>query len=143
MKMVLVKDIVDRDLYFVAPGHSVADVSRKMAELNIGAIVVMEDGRLSGVFSERDLLTRVILGRLDPEVTPVSQVMTTQVATVQETAGVEAAMESMRYHQCRHLPVIRGEEVVGFLSMRDLMHRELLNKTEELHRMRAYIHGVA
>jgi CBS domain-containing protein len=143
MKMVLVKDIVDRDLYFVAPTHSVADVSRKMAELNIGAIIVMENGRLSGVFSERDLLTRVILNRLDPEATPVSQVMTTQVATVQDTAGVETAMESMRYHQCRHLPVVRGEEVVGFLSMRDLMHRELLNKTEELHRMRAYIHGVA
>jgi CBS domain-containing protein len=141
--MLLVKDIVDRDLYFVSPSHSVADVSRKMAELNIGAIVVLEEGRLQGVFSERDLMTRVILGQLDPEQTPVSRVMTTEVATVQENAGVEVAMESMRYHQCRHLPVVRGEEVVGFLSMRDLMHRELLRKTEELQRMRAYIHGVA
>jgi CBS domain-containing protein len=135
--MLLVKDIVDRDLYFVSPSHSVADVSRKMAELNIGAIVVLEDGRLLGVFSERDLMTRVILGHLDPEQTPVARVMTTEVATVQENAGVEVAMESMRYHQCRHLPV------VGFLSMRDLMHRELARKTEELQRMRAYIHGVA
>jgi CBS domain-containing protein len=141
--MLLVKDIVDRDLYFVAPSHSVADVSRKMAELNIGAIVVLEDGQLRGVFSERDLLTRVILGHLDPEQTPVSMVMTTKVATVPDTAGVEAAMESMRHNQCRHLPVVRGEQVVGFLSMRDLMHRELTRKTEELHRMRAYIHGVA
>lgn len=52
------------------------------------------------------------------------------------------AMESMRTYQCRHLPVMRGDAVVGFLSMRDLMHYELSRKTEELLRMRAYIHGV-
>jgi CBS domain-containing protein len=140
--MVPVKEIVERDLYSVEPGHSVADVLRRMSELKIGAIVVLEGGRLQGVFSERDLMTRVVIPKLDPDTTLVSEVMTTDVATVDESAWVEVAMESMRANQCRHLPVLRGEEVIGFLSMRDLMHFELARKTEELHRMRAYIHGI-
>src|ERR1700736_1582445 len=119
--MVLVKDVVDRDLYFVDPSQSVADVAKKMMELKIGAIVVLEDGRLRGVFSERDVLTRVVVGHRDPEKTLVGEVMTEDVATVPEGVGVEVAMESMRANACRHLPVLRGEEVVGFLSMRDLL----------------------
>lgn len=140
--MVLVKDVVDRDLYFVEPSQSVAEVARKMAELRIGAIVVLEDGQLKGVFSERDVLTRVVLGRLDAENTRVGDVMTVDVVTVPDTAGVELAMDSMRTNACRHLPVLRGQEVVGFLSMRDLMHHELARRTEELLRIRAYVHGV-
>jgi CBS domain-containing protein len=139
--MVLVKDVIDRELYFVGPSQSVAEVAKKMAELKVGAIVVLEGGRLKGVFSERDVLTRVVVERLDPDRTPVAQVMTEDVATVPESAGIEVALESMRAHQCRHLPVLRGEEVVGFLSMRDLMHHELARKTEELLRIRAYVHG--
>lgn len=139
--MVKVKQIVARDLYFVAPSHTVAQVARKMVELRVGAIVVLEERRLQGVFSERDLMTRVLLERLDPETTPVSQVMTTDVATIDEDDVMEIAMESMRANECRHLPVLNGDEVVGFLSMRDLMHTELALKTDELHRMRAYVHG--
>jgi len=56
-------------------------------------------------------------------------------------ATLEDAMEAMHAHNCRHLPVTRGSHVVGFLSMRDLMNFELARKTEELHHMRAYIHG--
>jgi len=140
--MVLVKDVVDRDLYFVEPSQPVADVAKKMAELKVGAIVVLEEGRLKGVFSERDLLTRVVVQCLDPGKTLVEQVMTVDVATIADTAGVETAMESMRLNSCRHLPVLRGDEVVGFLSMRDLMNHELSRRTEELMRIRAYVHGV-
>src|SRR5260221_9762255 len=129
-------------MYFVHPAHSVAEVMHRIAELRVGAIVVIEDGRLRGVFSERDLMTRVVIPKLDPDSTPVSEVMTTDVATVDESAWVEVALESMRARQCRHLPVLRGDEVVGFLSMRDLMHFELARKTEELHRMQAYVHGI-
>jgi CBS domain-containing protein len=140
--MVLVKDVIDRELYFVAPSQSVAEVATKMVALNIGAICVLDEARLLGVFSERDLLTRVVMGRLDPDSTPVRAVMTRNVATVSEAVSIDMAMDSMRVHQCRHLPVLRGDAVVGFLSMRDLMHHELNRKTEELLRMRAYIHGV-
>jgi CBS domain-containing protein len=141
--MLQVKQIVTRDLYSVEPSQTVAEVARHMAELSVGAIVVLERRQLRGVFSERDLMTRVVLEGVDPEATPVGDVMTTDVVTIDETEGIEVAMESMRANQCRHLPVLSGDEVVGFLSMRDLMLIELARKTEELHRMRAYVHGIA
>ena len=141
--MVQVKQMVDRALYFAGPAQTVGEVARQMAHLRVGAIVILDDGRLKGVFSERDLMMRVVIHGLDAESTPVERVMTTAVATVDEEDGLEQAMETMKARQCRHLPVLRGEEVVGFVSMRDLMHFELTRKTEELGRMRAYIHGAA
>ena len=139
-----VRDIVDnRELFSVEESENVADVARRMAELHVGAIVVMNGEKLRGVFSERDLMKRVVLERVDPERTPVSRVMSTALATIDEMASIEDAMEMMRAHNCRHLPVVRGSRVVAFLSMRDVMNYELARKTEELHHMRAYIHGSA
>jgi CBS domain-containing protein len=114
-----------------------------MAELNVGAILVVHDGELRGVFSERDLMTRVVIAGLRPDATPVGNVMSTNIRTIAEEASLEEAMESMKAHGCRHLPVMRDTKVIGFLSMRDLMNQELAHKTEELHHMRAYIHGSA
>ena len=142
--MSLVRDIVyDRELFHVEEGSSVADVARRMAELHVGAIVVMNDGRLSGIFSERDIMKRVVLDRRNPESTPVEHVMSTVVVTIDELASLEDAMEMMQAHKCRHLPVTRNSRVVAFLSMRDLMNYELARKTEELHHMHAYVHGSA
>jgi len=142
--MSLVRDIVyDRELFHVEEGCSVADVARRMAELHVGAIVVMNNGRLSGIFSERDIMKRVVLDRRNPESTPVEHVMSTAVVTIDELASLEDAMEMMQAHKCRHLPVTRNSRVVAFLSMRDLMNYELARKTEELHHMHAYVHGSA
>jgi len=135
-----VRDIVSyRELYFAKESEAVADVARQMAELHVGAILILDGQRLRGIFSERDLMLRVVLDRRNPERTPVGQVMTTAVVTISEEASVEEAMELMQAHNCRHLPVMRGSSVVNFLSMRDLMKYELARKTEELHYMRAYI----
>ena len=133
--------LAQKDLYSVQPDQNVTDVARHMAELHVGAILVMENGELKGIFSERDFLVRVVVERRDPNQTSVGDVMTCNVATIDETSTIEDAMESMRVHNCRHLPVTRGGAVVGFLSMRDVMNYELERKTEELHHMRAYIHG--
>jgi CBS domain-containing protein len=139
-----VRDIIhNRELFSVEESETVASVARRMADLHVGAILVLNGDELRGVFSERDLMKRVVLERLDPERTAVSQVMSTDLATIDELASIEDAMESMRVHNCRHLPVIRGSRPVAFLSMRDLMNYELARKTEELHHMRAYIHGSA
>jgi CBS domain-containing protein len=140
--MARVQDIVhDRELFHVGERETVADVARRMAELHVGAILVLEGEQLRGVFSERDLMKRVVLERRDPETTGVRDVMSTDVVSIDEEATVEQAMESMQAHNCRHLPVTRGQRVVAFLSMRDLMNFELARKTEELHHMQAYIHG--
>jgi CBS domain-containing protein len=137
-----VRDIVDnRDLYQVAELETVAQVARRMAELHVGAILVLNGESLRGIFSERDLMKRVVLEHLNVETTPVRDVMTTDVVAIDELASLDEAMELMQSHNCRHLPVTRGSRVVGFLSMRDLMNYELARKTEELHHMRAYIHG--
>ena len=142
--MARVRDIVHgRELFSVEEGSSVADVARTMAQLHVGAILVLNGGRLRGVFSERDLMKRVVLEQKDPASTPVDEVMSRDVVTIDEMAAVEDAMELMRCKNCRHLPVTRGSHVVAFLSMRDLMNFELERKTEELHHMRAYIHGNA
>jgi CBS domain-containing protein len=137
-----VQDIVDdRELFHVEENDTVASVVRRMAELHVGAILVLSGEQLRGVFSERDLMKRVVLERLDPELTPVKSVMSTDVVTIDEMASLEEAMEAMHAHNCRHLPVTRNSRVMAFLSMRDLMNYELARKTEELHHMRAYIHG--
>ena len=135
-----VRDILqDRELFHVEENDTVASVVRRMAEIRVGAILVLDGEQLRGVFSERDLMKRVVLERLDPELTPVKDVMSTEIATIDETASLEEAMEAMHAHNCRHLPVTRGSRVVAFLSMRDLMNYELARKTEELHHMQAYI----
>jgi len=138
--MSLVKDIVhQRELFSVEESQTVAEVARRMADLHVGAILVLNGCELRGVFSERDLMKRVVLERRDPDRTPVREVMSDEVVTIDEQASLEDAMESMHSHNCRHLPVTRNGMVVSFLSMRDLMHYELARKTEELHHMRAYI----
>ena len=137
-----VRDIVgDRELYFVGESDTVAAAARRMADLQCGAILVLNDGQLRGVFSERDLMLRVVLERRDPETTPVGQVMTTAVVTIEETAAAEESMERMQTHGIRHLAVTLGDRAVAFLSMRDLLHHEISRQTDELHHMRAYIHS--
>lgn len=135
-----VRDILhDRKLFSVEERQTVAEVARKMADLHVGAILVLEGAQLRGVFSERDIMNRIVLEQRDPARTPVGDVMTKEVAAIDDQASIEQAMEAMQAHNCRHLPVMRGSHVVGFLSMRDLMNYELARKTEELHHMRAYI----
>jgi len=138
--MARIQDILQaRGLYCVEAGQTVLEVARRMSDLKVGAILVLEDGRLRGLISERDVMTRVVVERRDPASALVRDVMSTNLATIDESATLEDAMERMQEHKCRHLPVMRGDDVVGFLSMRDLMNYELASKTEELQHMRAYI----
>jgi signal-transduction protein with cAMP-binding, CBS, and nucleotidyltransferase domain len=140
--MAQVRDIVlNRVLFSVEVNETVAGVARQMADVRVGAILVLQNGQLRGVFSERDLMLRVVLQRLDPETTPVWTVMTSEVTTIDESASLEEAMEAMHRHSCRHLPVLRAGKVAGFLSMRDLMDFQLARQAEELQHMHAYIHG--
>lgn len=143
VSMPRLKDIFpERALSSAETGQSVAEVARAMAARKVGAILVLENGQLRGVFSERDLMTRVVVAGLDPAATPVDRVMSTNLSIIQETASVEEAMQLMRQCNCRHLPVMRGQQVTGFISMRDLMLYELERKTDELHHIHRYIQSV-
>lgn len=138
--MPLLKDILQgRDLFSAGPDQTVAEVAARMAAWNVGAIPVIETGQLRGVFSERDLLKRVVVAGRDPQRTLVGDVMSTSITKAAEDTTAEEAMELMHRCGCRHLPVLRSTEVVGFVSMRDLMLDELDRKTEEIRHMRDYI----
>jgi len=114
--------LAQKELYSVGPDQTATEVAHRMAELHVGAILVMQAGELKGIFSERDFLVRVIVEHRDPNQTLVRDVMTCNVVTIDESATIEEAMESMRIHNCRHLPITRDSRVVGFLSMRDVMN---------------------
>ena len=140
--MAQISDLLgNRELFFVSERDTVAEAARHMTVRRVGAILVLDGEELRGVFSERDLMQRVVVERLDPDRTPVGSVMSTHVVSIQESANLEEAMEAMLTQGCRHLPVMRGSRVTGFLSMRDLLHYELARKTEEIAHMRAYIYG--
>ena len=138
--MPLLKDLLHgRELYRAEPGQTVAEVAAHMAAVNVGAILVLEEGVLRGIFSERDLMKRVVLEGRDPQRTLVGEVMSTSLTKASPDTTMEEAMEMMRSCGCRHLPVMQANKVVGFISMRDLMFEELEQKTEEIRHMRNYI----
>jgi CBS domain-containing protein len=110
----------------VPKNATVLDAIRAMVERNVGATVVLDGERLAGIFTERDVVTRVVLKELDPKTTSVASVMTTDVKTVREDADRSSILNLMSGHHIRHLPVIDAEgHVVTMLSMRQLLRAEV------------------
>jgi len=129
----------NRSVFSVHTRQTVLEVARHMSALNVGAILVIDDGALKGLFSERDLMTRVVVAGRGLDSTRVGEVMTQDLAVADEHCSSEEAMALMRRAGCRHLPVLNGGDVVGLVSMRDLMNLELEEKAEEITHMRSYI----
>jgi len=112
-------DLMATDVLTVSPGTTLADAARRMIARETGAAVVLEDGGLVGVISERDLM-RAIPDACSPE-TPVSERMSRHVMTAAPETSVPEAMAIMIEGRFRHLPVVAGGRVLGIVSMRDLM----------------------
>jgi CBS domain-containing protein len=129
----------DHTLFIVNGEQTVLEAARAMTALNIGAVPVSKEGRLVGVFSERDMMRRVICGGLDPATTRVCEVMTPDPCVVSPHDSVEKCMFLMKQHGFRHLPVCVEDRVVGFLSLRDLLLHDLDEKEVEVRMMRAYL----
>ena len=113
---------------------TVLDASKKMAENLIGSILVMEGQNLVGIFTERDLLNRVVAKELDPGSLKLSQVMSKNVCTVSVQETVEDCFNKMEQTKCRHIPVVDGEALVGVVTMRNILEwltQEM--KDENLH----------
>jgi CBS domain-containing protein len=103
----------------------VIDAVNVMVEHKVGAAIVLENGRPIGIFSERDVMTRVLSRKLDPATTPVAEVMTSPVVPIASDADPLEAIQLMRDKHIRHLPVVDAEgKVVGMLSIRHLLHEE-------------------
>ena len=124
-------------LVSVTPATTVLAAMRKMAEKHLGFLAVLENGKLAGVLSERDCARRVVLGQLAADKTAVRDIMTTQVLWVTPDSKIPECVRLMHEKNIRHLPVMRGNEVVGVLSVRDLMgalierHERLLRRLGE------------
>lgn len=127
-------------LIHTAPGATVMEVAERMTQGRVGAIPVLEGDRLVGIFSERDLMTRVVVAGRDPRTTKVESVMTHQVVTAGLDESVEQCLQKMQGAGCRHLPVVQDGRVLSVLSMRDLLRDEIEEQTEEIRNLRAYIH---
>ncbi|HEY6139268.1 MAG TPA: CBS domain-containing protein [Thermoanaerobaculia bacterium] len=113
--------IEGRPLYHAASTESVRDAARRMTEWNVGAIAIVDGGKLVGVFSERDLMTRVVAAGLDPDGTPIDTVMTKNIGVAEPVENIDDALGKMYSLKCRHLPVVDSGKLIGMLSLRDLL----------------------
>lgn len=134
--MALVYDLVkNRKIYSIEADRTVLEASRLMMERGIGALPVLRNGELVGIFSERDVMNRVVaLGRL-PGTTKVSEVMTANPKAVSVEETVENCVFLMREFGFRHLPIIEGKELKGLVSQRDILLGYLALKEADERRM--------
>ena len=121
--------------------QTVLEVASMMVQRNIGAVPVLQEGLLIGIFSERDLMSRVVAVGKDPARTLVNQVMTEDPLTVAPNDPLETCKTLMRRHGFRHLPVCAGRELKGVVSLRDILLHDLDEKDDEVRMMRAYLHS--
>ena len=121
---VVVRDKGSDELITVPASATVAEAVAVMAEREVGAVLIMnEDGLVSGIFTERDVVVRVVQNGRDPKTTPISMVMTRDVTFVTPGTTIEAALSLMYVKRFRHLLVIDGPKVHGLLSLRDLAYQ--------------------
>ena len=133
--------IKDQETYQAELGQSVLETVRAMVERNIGAVPVLHNGKLVGIFSERDLMKRVVAECRDPRTTRLAEVMTDDPLTISTDEELEGCMALMRRHGFRHLPVCHDGHLVGMVSLRDILLHDLNEKDDEVRMMRAYIHS--
>ena len=125
----------------VADTASVADAVRVMNEHRIGSVVVQSTRGLAGIFTERDVLTRVVAGGRNPYVTRVNDVMTSDVVTVSPRNTVGEILDLFTSRRCRHLPVLEEGEMVGLISMGDISRWLAEKHRAEAEHLRSYIAG--
>jgi CBS domain-containing protein len=137
--------ISGRELYCVAIGTTIMEAVKFMAAKNIGAVAVVDNLRnkkLLGIFSERDLMIRVVAHSMDLKATKIDEVMTKNVAVGNAHESYNVCLDAMKKIKSRHLPIVDGERLIGMVSMRDLMEANIDDKNEEIRMMNAYIHDI-
>jgi CBS domain-containing protein len=134
--MALIYDLVkERRIYSIDAEASVLEAARFMMEHNIGALPVLRNGGLAGIFSERDIMNRVVaIGRM-PGTTKVFEVMTPNPKSVSTDETIENCLFLMREFGFRHLPIVDGQQLKGLVSLRDLLLRYFSQKEAEARRI--------
>ena len=128
-------------IWSVDPNATVFEAIRLMAEKNIGALLVMSGGMLGGVFTERDYTRKIALQGKSSRDTHVWEIMTDEIHTVAPEESVEDCMRLMTEHRVRHLPVTKGQQVVGIVSIGDLVNWTISAQDAAIEQMERYIAG--
>jgi len=128
-------------VWSIAPNSMVFDAIQLMAEKNVGALPVVDNGQLVGLISERDYTRKVALKGKSSKDTPVREIMTQEVVTVNVADTVSECMRVMTDSRIRHLPVMEGEKMVGFVSIGDLVRGIISAQTATINALQKYITG--
>ena len=132
--------IQSRSVVTVSRTATALDAIHAMAGAKAGSVLVVDDGQLQGIFSERDVMLRIVLEGRDPSRTRVEQVMTSPVRTITQKTTVEQALQVMIHDHIRHLPVVdRSGQVMSIVSMRSLLEEKIAELTNELDSLGSYI----
>ncbi len=139
-----VRQILDKkggDIWSVEPGDLVIDAVRRMAEYRIGAMLVMRDGQMVGMFSERDYARKVILAGRSSRETRVEEVMTAPVITLDPRATAEEGLALMTRKRIRHLPVVDQGALIGLVSIGDLVNAVIGDQRLLIEQLEMYVRG--
>ena len=129
-------------LLVLAPTATALEAARAMTERKVGAVLVaFPDGRLVGIFTERDLMARVVVPRRDPERVALSEVMTTEVFSVGPDHDVDDVRAELQRRHIRHLPIVHEQRLVGVLSLRDILRADLDEMSHEVEALENYFLG--
>lgn len=128
-------------IHAIAPAAMVIDAIRLMSEMGIGALLVLEEGNLVGIISERDYTRKVILQNRSSLNTPVRDIMTSKVLYMAPEQTVDECMVLMSKHRIRHMPVMDNDKPVGVLSIKDVMKNIISEKDFIIHQLETYISG--
>jgi CBS domain-containing protein len=128
-------------VYSVTPDTTVGAAVEILNTNNVGAVLVMSGARLLGIFSERDVLRRVVGEHRDPDKTQIADVMTHELVVMRPSATVQDAMSVVAERRCRHLPIVEDGKVLGVISAGDLNHWLIRNRDVDVGQLVDYISG--
>ena len=137
----LLLDAKGRDVWTIGPDATVYEALQLLAEKNVGALVVVEDAKVCGIMSERDYARKIILVDRDSRSTLVREIMTSEVRTVTRDETVSECMETMTEHHIRHLPVVEDGQLVGLVSVGDIVKAVMAEQAFLIQQLEQYITG--
>jgi CBS domain-containing protein len=132
----------DRETIVVASSASIADAARLMSTHHIGALPVLDNDRLVGIFTERDVLTRIVAAGRNPDATLVGDAMSTELVVADVNESYEVCLARMQQAHVRHLLALQDGRLAGIVSLRDVMAADVDEKAEELTLLNAYVHYI-
>ncbi|MGN8342593.1 CBS domain-containing protein [Pseudomonas sp. SMV71] len=140
-QLVKLKSVQNQQVHSIGPQQTVLEALQIMAEKNVGALPVIEDGQVVGVFSERDYARKMVLHGRSSIGTPVRTIMNTPVITADSQQSIERCMEVMTDSHLRHLPVLDNGQLIGLLSIGDLVKQAIVEQADLIRQLEHYIRG--